>query len=175
MAKAAAKRRLLVGDPEQVLIRNNDQRVDMLGKLFDATIGGQHTALAFEVERLGDNTNRQDALLLCRPRNYRRCAGAGATAHASGDEHHVCAGQVIQYLRQRLFGCTSPDLRLRPCSEPLRQIGPHLDAAFCRTLQNCLCVSIRNNEFNPFKIGLDHVVDGIAPCTTDAENSNTRF
>ena len=55
--------RLLVGDPEQVLVRDDDQRVDVLLQLLDARFGELHAVRALEVERLGDDADGQDALL----------------------------------------------------------------------------------------------------------------
>ena len=51
----------LVGDPEQVLVRNNDQRVDIAFQVLDAGVGDPHAVRAFKLERLGDNGDRQDA------------------------------------------------------------------------------------------------------------------
>ena len=52
---------LLVGDPEQVLVRDDDQRVDVLLQLVDAGFGDAHAALALELERLGHHADGQDA------------------------------------------------------------------------------------------------------------------
>ena len=46
---------------------NDDQRVDALLQLDDAGFGEPHAALAFEVERLGDDADREDAELARRP------------------------------------------------------------------------------------------------------------
>jgi hypothetical protein len=43
----------------------------------------------FEVERLGDHADGEDAELLGRLGDHGRGAGAGAAAHAGGDEDHV--------------------------------------------------------------------------------------
>ena len=95
MREGVGEGRLLVGDPEQVLVRDDDQRVDGLLQLVDAGLGQPHAALAFELERLGDDADRQDAHVARRAGDDRGRAGAGAAAHAGGDEHHVRAGEVI--------------------------------------------------------------------------------
>jgi hypothetical protein len=61
-------------------------------QLLDALQRDLHAAAAFERERLGDHGDGQDAHLLGQLRHHRRGAGAGAAAHAGGDEHHVGAG-----------------------------------------------------------------------------------
>ena len=108
---------LLVGDPEQVLVRDDDQRVDALLQLVDAGLGDAHAALALEVERLGDDADGEDAELARRAGDHRRGAGAGAAAHAGGDEHHVRAGQMIADLVDHLLGGGAADLRLRAGAE----------------------------------------------------------
>ncbi len=52
---------LLVGDAEQVLVRDDDQRVDGLLQLVDAAVGQPHAALALELEGLGHDADREDA------------------------------------------------------------------------------------------------------------------
>src|SRR5690606_5844768 len=84
----------LVGDAEQVLVRNDQQRVDVLLQLFDAAIGQTHTVRAFEMERLGYDTNRQDARFTGGLGDHRCRTGPRATAHACGDENHVRTFEV---------------------------------------------------------------------------------
>ena len=45
--------------------------------------------VAFHLERLGHDGDREDAEFLGHLRDDRRRARAGAAAHAGGDEHHV--------------------------------------------------------------------------------------
>ena len=87
--------RLLSGDPEEVLVRDDDQRVDGLLQFVDAGFGETHAAHAFELERLRHDADGQDAQLPSRPGDDRCSARAGAAAHAGGDEHHVRARKLI--------------------------------------------------------------------------------
>ncbi len=73
-------------------------------QLGDAGLGDPHAADALEVERLGDHADGEDAELLGAARDHRRGAGAGAAAHAGGDEHHVRALQMVADLVDHLFG-----------------------------------------------------------------------
>ena len=85
------------------------------------------------------------------------------------DEHHVRPGQMIHDLRQRFFGSACTHLRMRACAQPLREVGAHLDAPVCRTLQNCLRIGVRDNELDPLKVRFDHVVDRVAAGSTHPE------
>ena len=53
-------------------------------------------------------------------RDHRGGAGAGAAAHAGGDEHHVRARQMIADLVDHLLGGGAADLGLRAGAEALR-------------------------------------------------------
>src|SRR3546814_13218331 len=55
---------LLVGNPEQVLVRDDDQGVDVFLQLADAGLGQPHALATLERERLGHDTNRKDTHFL---------------------------------------------------------------------------------------------------------------
>ena len=86
-------------------------------QLDDAGFGEAHAALAFEVERLGHDADGQDAELARGLRDDRRSAGAGAAAHAGGDEHHVRAGEMIADFVDDFLGGGAPDFGLRAGAE----------------------------------------------------------
>ena len=52
-----------VGDAEQILVRNDDQRIDALLQFADAAFGDAQAALAFEMERLGHDADGENAHL----------------------------------------------------------------------------------------------------------------
>ncbi len=112
--------RFLVRHAEQILVGNDEQRVDALMQFGDAAIGDAHAALAFEVERLGDDPDGEDAHFARRLGDDRRGAGAGAAAHAGGDEHHVRAGEMIADFVDHFFGGGAADLGLRARRRGLR-------------------------------------------------------
>src|SRR5262249_15857113 len=111
--EGVGERRLVVGDTEQVLVRNDDQRIDRLLKFLDALLGKTHAASALQVERLGDHADGQDALVAGRLRDDRSSASAGAAAHAGGDEAHVGAVQMVDDLVDAFFSGGAADFRLR--------------------------------------------------------------
>ena len=80
---------LLVGDAEQVLVRDDEQRIDEFLQRVDAGLGRAQAARALELKRLGDDADGEDAFLAGGARDHRGCAGSRAAAHAGGDEHHV--------------------------------------------------------------------------------------
>ena len=76
------------------------------------------------MEGLGHHADGENALLFRGARNHRRGTGAGAPAHAGGDENHMGAGEMIHDLGQRLLGCRRANLGLRACAKPLVRAVP---------------------------------------------------
>jgi hypothetical protein len=74
---------------------------------------------AFEVERLGDHAHGQDAHFLGHLRHDRRSTGAGAAAHAGGDEDHVRAAQGVGDLLARLLRAVAATSGLAPAPRPV--------------------------------------------------------
>ena len=58
-----------------------------------------------------------------------RGAGAGAAAHAGGDEHHMRAGEMIADLVDHLFRRGAADFGLRAGAETFGHLRAHLDDA----------------------------------------------
>ena len=167
--------RLLVGDAEQVLVRDDDQRVDRLLQLGDAGLGDLHAAPALEMERLGDDADGENAHFARHPCDDRRCAGAGAAAHAGGDEHHMRAGEVIADLLDRLFGRGLADFGLRAGAEALGHLQAHLDDALGPRGGQRLRVGVGDDEIDAREAGHDHVVDRVAAGAADAADHDARL
>ena len=164
----------LVGDPEQVLVRDHDQRIDMSLHLLDAGLGLPHAALAFEVERPGHDAHRQDATLARGAGDDRSRAGAGTTAHAGGDEDHVAVGELAHHSFNAFFGGGAADIGLGAGAEALGDRRSELDLARGERMRQRLAIGVRHQEINAVEIGTDHVVDGIAAGAADTDHGDTR-
>ncbi len=85
----------------------------LLPHLRDADLGLLHPLPALEEERLGDDADGERAAVPRHLRDDRGRAGAGAAAHAAGDEDQVGAlhrrGHLVAILLDRL----APDLGTR--------------------------------------------------------------
>ena len=127
------------------------------------------------MERLGDDADGQDALLARRRGDDGRRTGAGAAAHAGGDEHHVGAVEQLQDLGQRLFGGLAADLGPRTGAQALGDGDAELDAAVGERLAERLSVGIGDDELHAFQGGADHVVDGVSARATDTDDGDTRL
>ena len=123
------ERCLLVGDAEQILVGDDDQRIDRLLQFGDAALGQPHAAHAFKLERLGDDAHGEDAHFTCYARHHRGCPGAGAAAHARRDEHHVDASEMITDFIHRFFSGGAADFGLGAGAKTLGDLHAHLDDA----------------------------------------------
>ena len=102
----------LIRQTEQVLVRNDDQRVDIGLHLLDAGLGLSHAALSLEIKGFCHHTDGEDAPLARGAGNHRRGAGACAAAHAGGDEHHVAICKLAHHGFNALLGGGASDIRL---------------------------------------------------------------
>ena len=123
---------------------------------------------AFELERLGDDADSEDADFARGARDDRRRAGAGAAAHAGGDEHHVRAGEMVADFLERLFGRGASDFGFRAGAEAFGDLQAHLDDALGARRGERLRVGVGDDEIDADQARDDHVVDGVAAGAADA-------
>ena len=162
----------LVGDAEQVLVRDDDQGVDIPLQLGDAGVGQPHAVAAFEGERLGHHADGQDAALAGALGDDRGRAGAGAAAHAGGDEHHVRAVEMLADLRRAFFGGAHADLGMGAGAQALGHRHAELDAAVGLGELELLSVGVADDELDALQPRLDHVVDRVAAGSADSEHDD---
>ena len=154
--------RVRIGDQEQVLVGNDDQRIDMLLQLFDAGIGRLHAAIALEAEGLGDDADSQDAPVT-RGLGDNGCgARSGAATHAGGDEAHVRTLKRLFDHLHGLFGGSASYFGTAARTQTLGDLQAKLDAAFGGGGVERLGVGIGDDEVDPLHIGGDHVGDRVS-------------
>ena len=163
-----------IGKPEQVLVRDHDQRVDIGLHLFDAGLCLAHPALSLEIEGLGHHTHRQDAAFAGGAGNHRRSAGARAATHAGGDEHHVAIGKLAHHGFDAFLGGGAADIRFRSGAESLGDRRAELDLAAGKRMCQRLAVGVGDQEIDSVKVGIDHVVDGIAAGAANTDHGDAR-
>ena len=107
--------------------------------------------------------------------NDGRGPGAGAAAHAGGDEHHVGAGEMVANFVDHLLGRGRADVRLRTRAEALGDLRAHLDDALRLRHGQRLRIGVGDDEIDTLQSGGDHVVDGVAARAADAEHGDARL
>ncbi len=144
-------------------------------QLGDAVLGDAHAPHAFEVEGLGDDADGEDAHVAGDAGDRGSSAGAGAAAHAGGDEHHVGALQMVADLVDHLLRGGAPDLRLGAGAETFGHRHAHLDDTLGLRHGERLRVGIRDDEVDTLQAARDHVVDGVAAGAARPEHGDPRL
>ena len=156
----------------EALVRDDNQRVDILIQLVDAAQCLFQTLLTLKRERTGDNADSQNAHLTGDLRHDRSRARTRTAAHTSGDEYHVRIGQRCGNLLLALFGCLAADLRVRTRALPLGQLFTDLDlGAGLRKVQR-LHIRVDRNELHALHAAFDHAVNRVAAATAYADYFN---
>ncbi len=146
----------------------------MLAQFLDALQRHLHATTAFEREWLGDHGHGQDAHFLGQLRHHRRGAGAGAAAHAGGDEDHVRTLQRVHDALAIFQRGLTADFRIRACAQALGDVGAELQLQLGAAVLDRLRVGVGGDEFHAIDVGVDHVRDGIATAAADTHHLDDR-
>ena len=99
-----------------------------------------------------------------------RGSGAGAAAHAGGDEDHVGAAHHLAEGIGALLGRALADLGPTTGAEPLGQLVADADGDRRLAAHQGLGVGVDRDELDAVDTGVDHPVDGVAAGATDADH-----
>ena len=164
-----------VGKAEQVLVGDDDQRIDHLLQCFHTVFGLTHALDAFKLEGLGHDAHGQNAQFPCSLRNDRCGTCSGATAHTGGDETHVAASQMINDLFDAFFGSSGTHCRPRARAQTFGNLHTHLDLRLGQRLLQRLCIGIGGDEIHAIERLFDHVVNRVSTGTAHTEHGDPGF
>src|SRR4051794_14766885 len=163
--------RAALDDREQLLVRDDDQRVDHLAQAVDALLRLARALRALELERAGDDADGQRAdLVLGDLGDHGGRARAGAAALAGGDEHHVRALERLLDVVARLRGGALADLRVGARAEALGQPRPDVELDVRIGHLERLGVGVARDELHARQPSVDHAVDRIGPSAADTDD-----
>ena len=171
-AKGIDEGDFLIGNVLQPVVGDDNQGIHLVGQSGNAVLCLRHTAGALKLKGLGDNTNGQRTGLPGDVGNNGSCAGAGAAAHACGDEHHV---GVLQHLGNgcaALFCGLLSDFGLGAGAHTAGELFADLNLFGSLGLVEVLTVGIHCNKINALYTGLDHAVDNIVARAANADDFN---
>jgi hypothetical protein len=163
-------RRVPPRDREQALVRNGDQRVDAGLELLHPFVGLLHAPLAFEGERLGHHPDGERAELFRHLGDHRRGAGAGAAAHAGGDEDHVGVGEVLAQPLDVFLRRAFAHVGVATGAEAARQLLAELDFDRRQIGAQRLRIRVGGDEVDSGKARRDHGVDRVTASATDTHH-----
>ena len=171
LAERLEDRRPALDDREQLLVRDHDQRVDVLAQARDALLRLTGPRAALEGERPGDDADGERAdLVLGDLGDHGRGAGAGAATLAGGDEHHVGALQRLLDLIARLGGRAVSGVRVGPGTEALGELVADVELDVGVAHRERLGIGVRRDELDAAQSGVDHPVDGVRSAAADSDD-----
>ena len=160
---------------QQLLVRDDDQGVDVVAQFLDALERLLHPPFALELERLGDRADGEGAdLFLGDLGDHRGRTGAGAATLAGGDEDHVGALQRLLDLVAALGRGARPDLGVAAGAEAAGQLlaDRELDVGVAG-LQR-LGVGVDGDELDAANAGVDHAADRVGAAAAGADDLDDR-
>ena len=167
--------RFLVDNLEKTVVRDDDERVNVLRKKIDALLGLVATSATLERERLRDDTDGQRADFLTSDLgNDGRRARARAAAFTSGDEDHVGLGQSLADLVAGLFGCLRAHFGVGTSAEATGKILADMNGLVRIGHKKRLTIGVDGDELDALHTSLDHAVNGIRTATANADDLDNR-
>ena len=169
-AQRVHHRRILRNDAGDLIVRDDDERIDILSEVFQPLDSIVHALFAFKVERLGDDGDRQDFQIARNFRDDGSRTRTGAAAHARGDEQKVGILDRLGKYFFAFFRSGSADFRLRAGAETFGQSRTDLNFILRFGEEKDLLVRIDGNVACARDARLDHAVDRVVPCAADADD-----
>ena len=163
-----------VGDRQQPVVRDDDERVDLVAQLVDADLGGVGPPAALEAERPGHHADGERAERAGDAGHDRRAAGAGAAALARGDEDHVGPLEDLLDLLGVVLGGLPADLGVGAGAEAPGQLAADVELDVGVAHQQRLRVGVDRDELDALEADLDHPVDGVDAAAADADDLDDR-
>ena len=165
---------LAVDHLEQVLVGDDQQGIQMALQVLQTRFRHPHAPRALEGEGLGHDADGEQPRLAGGAGDHRGAAGAGAPAHAGGDEDQVEVLQGVEHLLQHFLRRLAPDLGLGAGAEAAGGVAPELDAVLAGRGLERLGVGVGDDEGDPLEAGLHHVADRVAAGPADAQHGDPR-
>jgi hypothetical protein len=122
----------------------------------------------FESKGFGHHSDGEGATLLGYFGNYGDATGAGATAHASGNEHHISALDDLFDYVDAFFRCFGPNLVVTTSPQTPGQFLTQLNSGGSLGQSQCLAVGIHGDEINALDAFADHTSNGIGAAAANA-------
>ena len=156
----------------KLLVRNNEQCIYIVFKLFQALQSITHAALALETERRSHDRNGENIHLLGNTCYDRRGSRAGTAAHTCGDKQQVYPLQFLSKLFSRLFRGFCPHIGIGARAQAQSQLLTYLYLGLSKRCHQRLLVRIDSDEFRALYLCLDHAIDCVASAASRAYNFN---
>ncbi|GIR09836.1 MAG: hypothetical protein CM15mP21_0980 [Hyphomicrobiales bacterium] len=169
--KGFGKCRLGIGDAEQVLVRDDDKRINFLGGSFMPSLADR-MRLSLSKSKGLVTTPTVTPQFACGAGNHVphrcRCPPMPAVTKA------ICEPCNMSTFQPSTLGGLTADSGFEPAPNPSVSL-PHLNSAIGLAGRKCLCVGICDDKIDAFQPCAHHIIDRIATSAPDAKHDNTGF
>src|SRR5664280_1070312 len=167
-------RRPSLHDLQKPLVRDHDQRIDVLLESLDTLVGTLLALLAFEVERACHHADRQRALLPGDLGEDGCATGTGTTTFTGGDEHHVRAAHRFLDLFARLLSGIATDPRISPGAQALGEVPTNVELHIGIAHPERLRVGVDRDELDAAHARINHAIDRVRAAASDPTDLDYR-
>ena len=168
--KSVGQGDLLVGGKLQAVIGDDEQRIHPAQQLLNAGVGLIHAALALKLEGLGHHAHGEQAGVLGDLCHHGGRAGAGAAAHAGGDEHHIRILHSLGNVVAALLRGALADLRIGAGALTAGHLLANLQLLVGIGHRQRLSVCIDGHKLHTLGAGLDHSVNNVVAGAADTND-----
>ena len=173
-AEGVDDRGLGADDVLEAVVRDRDERVDLVAEQLRRLLRVQPAPGALPAEGLRDDADREGAQVAGDLGDDRGRARSGATTHAGRDEDHVRVAQRVGDLLRVLLGGALADAGVAAGAEAAGDLVPDADLVRRIGLEEGLRVRVDRDELDAHQLGADHPVDGVAASTAHADDADER-
>src|SRR6266511_2541545 len=166
--------RALLDDLQQAIVRDGDERVDLVDEIVDALLRQQLPLRSLERERLRHDRHRERADVLRDLGDDRSRAGPRPAAHAGGHEDHVGFLQRLVQLLAVVLGGLATNCGIGARTEALRDLVADADLVRCVGEEERLGVGVHRDELDAHELRSDHAIDGVRTAAADADDLDER-
>ena len=162
-------------DFAELVVVDDDQRIDVLAKALDALLGLAKAHVALKREGGCDDSDGEDSEFARGLGDDGSGSSTGSAAHARGDEHHLGLGSEGGLnLGVALEGGLLADFGVGSGSEAFGQGCAKLNFRLNGAVRQRLAVGVADNEIHTANALVLHVVDGVGSAAAYTYNLNRR-
>ena len=156
----------------ELVVRNNDERVNELCKLFDTCRCVSCSYLTLKGEGTGNDTDSKNIHFTSNASDYGSRTCSCSTAHTCGNEYHVGVLEKRLNVLKRFLSCALTDLGLSARASTAGELFTDDELRGSVGMTESHSVGVDGDKFNALDVRRDHSVDSVISAAAYAYNLN---
>ncbi|CAB4595447.1 unannotated protein [freshwater metagenome] len=158
-----------VGDVQQTVIGDNDERIDFAPQTSNSDVGLFATTACFKPERFCHDTNCECANGFCDSSNDRRTACSRSSTFTSCDKHEVSAGEALFDFLGVILRCVATDFGVSPSTKATGELSADVELDVSIAHEQRLSVGVDCDELNSANTCVNHSIHGVDSAAADTD------